>query len=114
MEKRYVAITLIIILLIAFNGWFFVYKKNCKKEECFNDALARCKPAKFYGYRNNNLYLYKISRSFGKCRLNIKVINMAIGTEPDLIRLLKGNSMKCKIPKDVTITLDKIENLLDY
>jgi len=39
---------------------------------------------------------------------------MAIGSEPSLVRLLEGNSMKCKIPDDVTITLDEMENLLDY
>ena len=107
-------IVFIIILFVIFLGWFFVYKKTCDSDECFNDALAECKPTKFYGYRNNNLYLYKISRSLDKCRLYIKVERMAIGTEPDLIRLLEGNSMKCKIPKGVEITLDEMENLLDY
>ena len=112
MEKRYITIIVIVILVL---GGFIFYKKNCKTEECFNDAMLNCKAAKFYGYRNNNLYLYKISRSFGEnCKLYVKVYKMAYGTEVDLIRLLEGKSMKCKMPKDIKIDLDNMENLLDY
>ena len=113
MERRSFVILGIIILVIIL-GFFFVYKKSCKTEECFNNALSECKPAKFFGYRNNNLYLYKISRSLVDCRLYIRVDKMAIGSEPDLVRLLEGKSMKCKIPGEVSISLDKMENLLAY
>ena len=112
MDKRSLIIIVAIILIIL--GALFIYKKGCDDEECFNEALAKCSPAKLYSYRNNNLYLYKISRSLGDCKLYIKVEKMAIGSEPSLVRLLEGNSMKCRIPDDVTITLDEMENLLDY
>ncbi len=114
MEKRSLIIA-VVIVLVVFYGLFFVYKKSCQTEECFNDALYKCKPAKFYSYRNNNLYLFKISRSlFSECNLKVEVVKMAIGSEPDLVRLMEGKGMECKVPKDLVITLDKMENLLAY
>ncbi len=113
MEKRSWIITIVVIFVIVFSI-AFIYKKECDDDECFNKALAECEPTKYYGYKNNNLYLYKISRSFGKCRLYVKIEKMAIGTEPDLIRLLEDKDMKCQIPKSVVITLDEMESLLNY
>lgn len=114
MEQRKI-IAGIIIILIVLLGIYFFYKKSCKDDECFNEALYKCKPAKYFGYRNNNLYFYKISRSFfSKCKLHVEVERMAIGSERDLIELLEGKSMKCKIPKTVVVSLDEMENLLDY
>jgi len=114
MEKRQIIITSIIVLFVIFLGFFFFYKKSCKDEECFNEAMYKCKPATYYGYRNNNLYYYKISRSIGTCRLNIKVNRMAIGTDLDLVRLLEGKRMKCNIPKNIDINLNEMENILNY
>lgn len=112
MQKRYIAIIVGVVLIL---GFFMIYKKPCGDEECFNKALMGCSPAKFYGYRNNNLYLYRISRSFGStCKLYVRVDKMAYGTEPDLIRLLERKSMKCRIVKGSLISLTNMENLLDY
>jgi len=113
MEKRPL-ITIVIIILIIGLGIFFFYKKTCKTEECFNNALAKCKPATYYGYRNNNLYYYKISRSFRDCNLDVRIDRMAIGTEHNLIRLLEDTDMSCRIPKAVRINLDNMENLLNF
>lgn len=114
MKRKYWVLIISVVVVLIF-GAVFIYKKNCEDEECFNEALYKCSPAKFYGYRNNNLYYYKISRSLLRdCILRVKVQRMAIGTEPDLIRLLERKSMKCNIPKDMKLTLDKMENLLTY
>ncbi len=39
---------------------------------------------------------------------------MAIGSEPDLVRLLEEKDMKCNVPRSVLISLDNMENLLTY
>lgn len=113
MERRYIFLTVAIIFVLVF-GAVFIYKKNCEEDDCFNKALSTCSPAKLYSYRNNNLYFYKISRSIGDCKLYIKVEKMAIGSDPSLIKLLEGNSMKCKLPAGFAITLGEMENLLEY
>ncbi len=113
MKKGFLLVIVIIILVIVL-GIFFFYKKTCKTEECLNNALAKCSPATYYGYRNNNLYYYKISRSFRDCNLHIKIDKMAIGTDHNLVRLLEGTSMNCRIPKAVKINLDNMENLLSF
>ena len=114
MKRKYKVLIIAVVVALVFSA-LFIYKKNCKDEECFNEALYQCTPAKYFGYRNNNLYLYKISRSlFRDCNLKVEVERMAIGSDPDLIRLLEKKQMKCKIPKDMKLTLDKMENLLTY
>ncbi len=114
MKKQVIISTFLIILLIGALGFLF-YKKRCSDEDCFNKALSDCSPSKYYGYRNNNLYYYGISRSFrGDCKLYIKVERMAIGSEPDLVRLMEEKSMKCNVPRSVIINLDNMENLLTY
>jgi hypothetical protein len=115
MEQRYINILIfVLVVVLLFSGWFFIYKKSCKTDDCFNDALYNCKPAKYYSYRTNNLYYYKISRSLGDCKLNIKVVRVAPGSDPSMVKLLEGKSMTCKIPSEVEVSLDNMENLLDY
>lgn len=114
MNKKRIISILLIVLLVG-SSIFLFYKKKCSDDECFNKALAGCNPVKFYGYRNNNLYYYSISRSFsGNCKIYMKIERMAIGSEPDLVRLLEEKDMNCLVPRSVIISLDNMENLLTY
>lgn len=105
-KKIYLTIALIIIIISLF---YFagIFKKTCLNEECFNKSLKVCKPTDYMKQKNNNLYLYSISRSFGReCNLEIDLKKVAPGTDPDMKELLEGKSMQCSIPKTITRSLE--------
>ncbi len=121
MEKRKfkkilvpILILVIIILILFYLG---IFKKSCFDDSCFQKALSECSPTQFINQKNNNLYLYTIEPSVNShCNINIKLERVAPGSDPDLVRLLDGKSMKCQIPKNILhkTELDELDNILQY
>src|SRR3989344_3711886 len=101
--KKQVSTLLIALLILVMLYSFGVFKKPCLDEECFNKALQSCSSAEFITQKNNNLYVYSIMPSLGKkCSVEITLERIAPGSEPEVVHLLEGKSMQCKIPKTIT------------
>jgi len=102
------------LFLIYFFG---IIKPKCTTDSCFNENLKSCTPCYYIRVQNNNIYKYTISRSFGNnCKLTIRNIRVAVGTDLDTKTLIEGKSMKCKVPKTKLkeIELDNMKDLLNY
>jgi len=109
-----ILLLLIIILALFYIG---IFQKPCLDESCFKDALSNCNSAQYVKQKNNNLYVYTIFNSIDKeCSIDIKLERLAPGSDPDLVRLLEGKSMSCKIPKTLLAetNLDDLDNILQY
>lgn len=120
-DKRRLKIVLVVVVIAVLIYVIFfsnLIKKNCgENKDCFDNALQRCKAARFITIKNNNIYSYTIKgSSFGKCVLVIKMEQAAIGTESEIKQLLEGKSMVCKIPKTETskVKLEELEDLIGY
>lgn len=112
MKKRLIFLILLIILAII---WYLGFFSSCETEECFTNKLTDCKPTTYEKFQNSNLYIYKISRSFGSnCKLKVELKRMVAGADLDLVELLEGKSMTCKIPKRETDAIENIDRLLNY
>jgi len=123
MKKRYFTakkiITTIILLIILFGIIYFadLFKKICYNEPCFDNALKECKATDYIVLKNNNQYLYAIERSpFQECKIKITFLKAAEGSEVDIVSLLEGKSMTCKIPKIALqdLNLNQFDNVLQY
>lgn len=116
-SKRFLIQILLVIIIILILFYLGIFKKPCLSDECFEKSLNDCKASQFVKQKNNNLYTYTISRSFTQeCSINIKLEKVAPGSDPDIVRLLEGKSMQCKIPKEILTTknLDNLDNILQY
>ena len=108
-----------VFLILFLTGYYFGYlRENCGQDkECFNAKLNSCKPAEFLNIRNNNVYIYRSANNFMKyCKLNIKLARTAVGTDPDVVKLLEGKSMSCNIPKTEikNLNIDEVNDVLKY
>ncbi len=106
-------------LVIFLAGYYFGYVgESCGQDgACFNTKLAACKPSSFLNIKNNNVYSYKIANMFGKsCILTITLERTAVGTEPEIVSLLEGKSMRCHVPKKELqqVQVDKVNSILQY
>lgn len=115
---KWLIIVLVICLLVLSLFYTGVIKKKCGRDkDCFNKALKSCSAATYLSIRNNNAYIHSIKGKSGdKCILVIKMEHMAAGTDLELIELLEGKSMVCRIPKDTLDVedLEDIEDLVHY
>lgn len=115
---KWLIILLVICLLVLSLFYTGVIKKDCgRDEDCFNQALKSCHAAKFMSIRNNNAYLHSIKGKAGdNCVILIKMEHMAAGTDLELIELLEGKSMVCRVPKeDLNVEdMEDIDNLVHY
>ena len=121
-EKRYSNVSSItqIFLLVAVIFILFyagVFKKSCTDDQCFNDYVRQCRPVDFFNQKNNNLYVYSVSRSFGEtCSIKITLEKVAPGSDADVKELLEGKSMNCLFPRNIleTSDLNEISNVLNF
>lgn len=121
-EKRYKNVSSItqILLLIAVIFILFyagVFKKSCTDDQCFNDYVRQCRPVDYFNQKNNNLYVYSVSRSLGEsCNIKITLEKVAPGSDADVRELLEGESMDCLFPREVleTSDLNEIGNILSF
>lgn len=114
--KSFLIHALIVVAIILLFFFIGIFKKTCIDESCFQKSLSKCSPAEFITTRNNNLYHYTISRSFSDdCSVNIKFLRFAPGSDPD-IQNLKGKSMECRIPKEITskTNINNLDDILQY
>lgn len=115
---KWLIILLVICLLVLTLFYTGVIKKDCSRDkDCFNKALKSCDPAKYLSIRNNNAYSYSIKgRAGDKCVMVIRMEHMAAGTDMELIELLEGKNMVCRVPKNYLEVdeLEQIEDLIHY
>ncbi len=108
----------IVILLIWTFSHFIGFTKNCKQNKaCFDKRLVDCKKTKFINIDNNNIYDYTIKgKSKDKCVVDIYLRRMALGTDVEIVQLLEGKSMKCRLPADKvkSLKLEEMENLVNF
>lgn len=115
--KFWVLVTIILAGSVLLAYQFGAFKKNCKDEACFKQALDDCDYAKYLGTRNYNYYLYTIQGTKdGNCRVDIQLKKMAIGTEPEKIKQFEGKRMKCHLPKTEIAKMGDLnfEGMLNY
>ena len=104
----------IIVAIFYYSGLF---RKTCSTEDCFDEALKKCRPIDYIRNTNNNIYLYTIYRSSSdKCIFQVSLKSVAPGSDRDIKDLLEGKFMKCNVPKSILedTKLDEINNLLSY
>ena len=105
---------LIIITILFFLG---IFKKPCFDEICFQKALEKCKSTEIIRQKSNNLYVYSIFPSLGEdCKIQVTLKRIAPGSDPEIVHLLEGKSMQCKIPRILLqrTDIDNVENILQY
>ncbi|MEA3378278.1 MAG: hypothetical protein U9Q69_01430 [Nanoarchaeota archaeon] len=106
------------LILISFFAYHFGYiKKTCTTNECFEDAMKSCSPAKYLKLQNLNYYTYSIKGRRGDfCLIHIELKKMAEGTSLEKKIMFEGKDMKCKVPlralKDISSS--QVEGMLNY
>tara|TARA_Y100000034_G_scaffold134372_1_gene202597 strand:+ start:2405 stop:2908 length:504 start_codon:yes stop_codon:yes gene_type:complete len=110
---------IVIILIIAI--WFFFFsniiKKNCSTIQCFDEQSIQCKPTKFTGIVDNNIFKYTIKGSEGdNCKIKIELDKMGVGTPIELIDLFEGRSMECNIPQNrmKEVSINKMQDVINF
>lgn len=105
------------LLLLIFGSLYYIffYPLNCKSDQtCFNSALESCKRAKLTTLEQGNTYLYVIKGSKqGNCVIDIKLEKL-YSSSYDLIALFEGKSMRCVIPKEVSLFEKGVEGTINY
>ncbi len=108
-------ITLLLVAVLFAAYQLGAFKKTCRDDACFNNALAKCSYAKFLATKNLNYYLYTIQgTSKDTCKVEATLRKMAVGTPPDKIEQFEGKGMTCYVPKkDIAkMTSFEFENML--
>lgn len=116
-KKILIYFILFIVVLLGILYYFGLFSKECEDNVCFNQALQQCKPIDYVKHTNNNVYFYRIYRSFGEdCSVKVTLVSVSPGSNRDIKDLLEGKSMKCSIPKSLLQdrNLDELENSLEY
>ncbi|MFH1456224.1 MAG: hypothetical protein ABIF40_04715 [archaeon] len=111
----FIIFAVLILSVLAFN--FGLFKKTCTDSECFDAALVKCQPAKYEVVKNNNLYSYIIKREMGDiCKIEIKLLAMAEGSDVTKVAQFEGKSMICEVPKDHLndVSSDNLKGILNY
>ncbi len=104
-----------VALFVAFQ--LGAFKKNCEDEQCFISALKDCSYAKYTGVRNLNYYQYTThGRTNGNCAVEVKLVKMALGTDPKKVEKFEGKWMNCEIPASEIdkMTTFNFDNMLNY
>ncbi len=115
-QKILITATAVLIIVIAAFVIGMV-KKECRNDACFKESLERCSTAKYLQLENYNYYQWVIDGKKGEnCKMDVKLVRMAVGTPVDKIKLFEGKGMKCLVPLDVLKKTDssKVENILNY
>ena len=115
MEKTLVVVLIVLIAFILY--YLLLFKPTCATEECFKQALAKCKPSQINKVTNGNIYNYEIQRSLGNaCTMEVTFTKASVGTNVELVELLEGKSMKCKIPKEEisTLNINQLDSVIKY
>jgi len=107
-KKRLLDLFLIIFILLIVFSFFGVFKKTCDDEECFSKGIEKCKNLVYFENKDGNLLKYSVSNLFGYCVIDIKMERVRGGRE--VVDLLEGKEMKCKIPKK---ELDEINSNIE-
>ncbi len=121
-KEKKIAIKVIVSILIFAIAIFLSYefglfKKRCKDDKCFSEAVIKCKMAKYHKLRDFNYYTYEIKgKRGGKCVIKITLDKMAEGTSIKEKMLFEGKSMVCRVPPENlnATTIENIENFLEY
>jgi len=107
----------ILIIILAISIYLYI-PKNCKNNaNCFIKKAQTCSKANVLTYKEDNLYSYEIKGSLkDSCLVNIKLVRMKPNTDVDLVELMEGKGMLCKIPKDKfkQSPLSDIKDINDY
>ena len=107
----------ILIVILAISIYLYI-PKNCKNNSnCFIKKAQTCSKASVLTYKEDNLYSYEIKGSLkDSCLVNIKLVRMKPNTDVDLVELMEGKGMLCKIPKDKfkQSPLSDINDINDY
>lgn len=118
MAKKIGFATLVLIISFILSWQLGLFRKNCDdNRECFNEALAICKQAKFYQLKDYNYYSYKIEGTKkGKCSIYIKIEKMAEGASIGNIEKFEGKGMSCQLPLEMlnATTIENVNGLLFY
>lgn len=103
--KLFMIVLLLGLLVLSY--FFFFYTKKCTAQDCFLDALGKCKRATFTSEQEKAKWLYSIK---GMSRDGCKVYVEAAEIKTAESKALEGKFMFCYLPiKTVIMPEEKIE-----
>ena len=113
--KKISIIFFFILIIFGSLYYIFFYPLDCKSnQDCFKSALQSCKRARLTTLEQGNDYLYTIKgNKEGNCIVDIKLEKL-YSASYDLITLLEGKSMRCVIPKEVSLFEKGVEGTINY
>lgn len=92
---RFILVLIIILVIIM----YFYYPKDCDDRECFIKKAQTCSKANVIEYKEGNEFIYEIKeKQRGDCLVYIKMNKMRENTDYNLVKILEGKDMLCKIP----------------
>ena len=102
-KKRSGGILWIIILVLMVSlvvSIYFYYPIDCKDDkDCFINEAQVCSRSKVIDYKEGNQFIYEIKSKQGQdCIFYVKLNKMKEGTDYNLVNLLEGKEMLCKLP----------------
>ena len=92
---------LILLLVIALAGAVYLYlPKDCGSDrDCFIQKAQTCSKARVADYKEGNEFIYEIKDKVGSdCIFYVKINKMKESTDYNLVKILEGKDMLCKIP----------------
>jgi len=94
-------ILLILVILLVISLYLY-FPKDCKTDgKCFSKYADSCSRANIDTYKEGNLFSYEIkSRASNDCILKVELVRLKEGSNNELVQLLQGRDMLCKIPID--------------
>ncbi len=94
-----IALIILIILFVVWSGLiFYFYAKPCQDNDCFVDAMIKCKKVSLIREDAQASWLYTIIGSNSdNCEVEVELRNINQGTIDN--EKLQGKKMLCLIPK---------------
>lgn len=111
MEKRWVAIGIIILIVAAASIYLtFSYVEKCKNIACWEEKLTKCKKASYISDNKDITWRYIIKgKKAGSCLVNVEVIQIKQGLAST--QILEGKSMNCYLPFGVVAPPESNPNI---
>lgn len=99
-DKKKNLLTAIILILLIVNFVIFIYTPKCDTQDCFINALIKCKKSSFINKQEDSVWSYIIKGISNKeCIVHVK--NIYLKMDVETTKELQRKEMVCRIPMDI-------------
>lgn len=97
-KKARIITIFVLIVLIAGCYFIFFYKYPCSSQECFLDALWKCKSVSYTSTGSDIWHYAILGKTLNECE--VKVQSVTFTSDAQIGKAIEGKDMVCYIPNE--------------